>query len=227
MGIAWQPLTAMSVQACGSGLAVQAARCARRTVQTAVQVAAEGDTVVDATCGNGRDTLALARLAGAAGTVHAFDVQAAALAATRARLAAAARAGDPLALPEVRYHERSHAELGAVVQPRSASLVAFNLGYLPGADHGVTTALTSTRQAVLAALEVRTREHCCLRSARMPVPGVQCWRQSAGQRDSPVTCASPASSTESVRSACMICALHHALHDGQATCAGTEAGRTL
>lgn len=34
-----------------------------------------GDTVVDATCGNGHDTLCLARAVGRSGTVYAFDVQ--------------------------------------------------------------------------------------------------------------------------------------------------------
>ena len=45
-----------------------------------------GDVAVDATMGNGHDTLALARLVGEAGHVYAFDVQRAALDATRARL---------------------------------------------------------------------------------------------------------------------------------------------
>ena len=47
-----------------------------------------GAWVVDATAGNGHDTLLLANLAGSAGRVFAFDVQTAALEATRARLSA-------------------------------------------------------------------------------------------------------------------------------------------
>jgi len=35
----------------------------------------EGDTVVDATAGNGHDTLFLAQLVGDSGQVYAFDVQ--------------------------------------------------------------------------------------------------------------------------------------------------------
>lgn len=34
-----------------------------------------GDSVVDATCGMGRDALVLARLVGSQGTLHAFDIQ--------------------------------------------------------------------------------------------------------------------------------------------------------
>lgn len=39
------------------------------------RVVLPGDTVVDATAGNGHDTVFLARLAGPSGQVHAFDVQ--------------------------------------------------------------------------------------------------------------------------------------------------------
>lgn len=46
----------------------------------------EGDTVIDATMGNGRDTLALARLVGSTGRVIAFDIQPQALENTKALL---------------------------------------------------------------------------------------------------------------------------------------------
>ncbi|HQD42466.1 MAG TPA: class I SAM-dependent methyltransferase, partial [Bacillota bacterium] len=38
-------------------------------------VVSEGDTVVDATVGNGNDTLFLARLVGEKGRVYGFDIQ--------------------------------------------------------------------------------------------------------------------------------------------------------
>ena len=38
-----------------------------------------GDTVIDATCGNGHDTLFLATLVGTTGIVHAYDIQALAI----------------------------------------------------------------------------------------------------------------------------------------------------
>jgi predicted methyltransferase len=44
--------------------------------QTCVQVLRPGDTVVDATAGNGQDTLFLAEAVGPTGTVYALDVQA-------------------------------------------------------------------------------------------------------------------------------------------------------
>lgn len=52
-----------------------------------------GAIVVDATAGGGVDTLFLARIVGPGGRVYAFDVQAEALARTRARLEAAQEAG--------------------------------------------------------------------------------------------------------------------------------------
>lgn len=48
-----------------------------------------GDRVVDATCGNGQDTLLLAELVGEEGRVWGFDIQEEALARTRERLVAA------------------------------------------------------------------------------------------------------------------------------------------
>ena len=45
-----------------------------------------GDTVVDATMGNGKDTLFLAELVGETGHVYAFDVQAEAVARTHERV---------------------------------------------------------------------------------------------------------------------------------------------
>lgn len=49
-------------------------------------VVEKGDTVVDATCGNGYDTVFLARLVGEEGKVYAFDVQSQAIETTKDRL---------------------------------------------------------------------------------------------------------------------------------------------
>jgi len=109
-----------------------------------------GDVVVDATMGNGHDTLLLAGLVGDGGHVYAFDVQEAAVMSTRARLAAAA-------VPDSRCTLllRDHAELAdalpADVSGRVAA-VLFNLGYLPGGDHAVVTTPASTVRALDAGL---------------------------------------------------------------------------
>lgn len=101
-----------------------------------------GDRAVDATCGNGHDTLLLARLVGPTGKVWAFDVQSAALAVAAERLTAAG-CRDWVELLAV-GHERL-AEL--VAEPLQA--VVFNLGYLPGGDRQTVTSPAST----VAALE--------------------------------------------------------------------------
>ena len=110
-----------------------------------------GDAVVDATMGNGHDTLYLAQKVGESGRVWAFDVQQAALDATRRRLEDNGCAG------RVRLILDSHANMAAYVdEPPSAIL--FNLGWLPGAPHGVTTRVETTLQAVNAALGLLREE---------------------------------------------------------------------
>ena len=108
-----------------------------------------GDIAVDATAGNGHDTLFLARDVGPAGRVHAFDVQPAALVATRARLAAEDRA-DIVALHHA-GHERMREVLPASLVGRVRAVV-FNLGYLPGSgDRAVITRAETTASALAAA----------------------------------------------------------------------------
>jgi predicted methyltransferase len=106
-----------------------------------------GDWVIDATAGNGYDTLFLAERVGPMGKVLAFDVQAAAIEAARERIAAAGFAA------RVAFYHESHALMEAQVAARSVALVMFNLGYLPGAEHELTTETATT----LAALEAAAR----------------------------------------------------------------------
>lgn len=106
-----------------------------------------GETVVDATAGNGLDTVFLAGLVGAGGRVVAFDVQAEAVAATRRALAAAG-----LDDGRVRMVHGSHERLGEAARPGEVAAVMANLGYLPGGDHGVTTGVAGTLAALDGAL---------------------------------------------------------------------------
>jgi len=100
-----------------------------------------GDVVVDATLGNGYDTLHLAQCIGEKGHVLGFDIQEAAVESTRMGLCEAA-------LQErVTLLCRSHAELKAAFDELSLmapSLLVFNLGYLPGGDKSVVTVPDST-----------------------------------------------------------------------------------
>lgn len=106
-----------------------------------------GARAVDATMGNGHDTLWLCQLAGDEGRVYAFDVQPEAVARTDERLTAAGM--------------RERAELFCVGHEHMAERVGeavdaivFNLGWLPGAEHGVTTRVETTLRAVDAALSL-------------------------------------------------------------------------
>ena len=111
----------------------------------------EGMAVIDATMGNGGDTERLCQLVGETGRVYAFDVQAQAVENTRARLTEAGLIGR--AQLNLAGHERV---LEFVHEPVDA--VVFNLGWLPGAEHGVTTRVDTTLAAVNAALAAFNRE---------------------------------------------------------------------
>ena len=100
-----------------------------------------GDLALDATCGNGLDTLLLAELAGEGGRIWGFDLQPAAIAATRSLLEREGR------LSSVELFEASHDRLAEFVPP-GLSAAVFNLGYLPGGDTSLVTSPESTVTAL-------------------------------------------------------------------------------
>ena len=106
-----------------------------------------GDWVIDATTGNGHDTIFLANLVGDSGKVLAFDVQEEAIRNASARLDAAGLSG------RTEFLHRSHLEMERHAESESISVIMFNLGYLPGQNHEQST----TVDATLLALEISTR----------------------------------------------------------------------
>lgn len=122
-----------------------------RAHEALAQTVRAGDRAVDATMGNGHDTLALARLVGPGGRVAAFDIQARALAQTRQRLDAAGL-GAPVTLFQS-SHEHMRLTLPADWPGRVAA-VTFNLGYLPGGDKRLVTRSESTIAALDQALQL-------------------------------------------------------------------------
>jgi len=116
------------------------------------QAVAPGDLAVDATAGNGHDTLCLARRVGETGRVFAIDIQTEALEATRERLS------DAGALERIAFARGDHAGvLDAMLQNEAsgaAAAVVFNLGYLPGGDPSVATRAENTERALGAASEL-------------------------------------------------------------------------
>lgn len=105
-----------------------------------------GARVVDATVGNGHDTLRLALRVGPSGLVVGYDVQEEALCATRRRLEAGGMAG------RVELRHESHTALAALEDLPVFDAVMFNLGYLPGSHRDVRTSAAGTRVALDAAL---------------------------------------------------------------------------
>lgn len=109
----------------------------------------EGLLVIDATAGNGHDTLFLAELVGPGGRVWAIDIQAAAIAQTRDRV------GPWLERVDLRVGD--HADLKSVIPLEHhgrIAIVMFNLGYLPGGEKATITRTDSTLAALNAAWEL-------------------------------------------------------------------------
>lgn len=106
----------------------------------------EGDVAVDATAGNGHDTLFLAAKVGSTGKVFAFDIQGEALAKTRELLSKQGL------LNRVTLVRDTHENLRHYLKYPIGSFT-YNLGYLPGGDHLVTTdpdsVLSSLKEALL------------------------------------------------------------------------------
>ena len=107
---------------------------------------AEGDSAIDATCGNGNDTVFLSHLVGNKGRIFAFDVQKEAIEATGKRLKEAGIENVDLILDG---HENVLHYVDCEI-----SAAMFNLGYLPGSDKRVTTNGATTWKAVIDILSL-------------------------------------------------------------------------
>ena len=116
--------------------------------QTIRQTLSAGDLAIDATLGNGHDTLFLAQLVGAKGHVYGFDIQHQAVSATRLRLQQSGL--ETQASLFCSCHGRLREWLPAAAHGRIKA-VMFNLGYLPGGDKNLITRSPTTLAALDAA----------------------------------------------------------------------------
>ena len=106
-----------------------------------------GDWAVDATVGNGHDTLFLAQLVGPSGKVFGFDVQEEALASAAERV---------LGLDQITLFHAGHEHLAERLPAEAKGRLAaamFNLGYLPGGSHEIVTRTQTTLAALSQALD--------------------------------------------------------------------------
>ncbi len=125
---------------------------ARRLLKQAVN---PGDIVIDATIGNGHDTVFLANLVGASGKVYGFDIQELAIAATHERLK------QQNLVEQVTLIHNSHEILKEVIPAtdyRKITGAIFNLGYLPGGDKSIVTKSKSTLSAIKQLFEIMAPE---------------------------------------------------------------------
>ena len=107
-----------------------------------------GESAIDATAGNGHDTLFLARQVGKAGHVYSFDIQQQAIDNTRSALQQADQ------LQQVSLFCHDHAQMPEVL-PTSlqCKVIMFNLGYLPGSDKSCITHKETTLLALQHSLQ--------------------------------------------------------------------------
>lgn len=110
-----------------------------------------GDIAIDATAGNGHDTLYLTKLVSEEGHVYAFDVQEQAIQNTKERLEE--HKCDHLATLFLDSHSHLQ-ELLPKDEKRKLTAAIFNLGYLPGGDKDIVTAADSTIAAIEQLLEM-------------------------------------------------------------------------
>lgn len=105
-----------------------------------------GCTVLDATAGNGYDTVVLCRLAGPAGRVLAMDIQKQAVENTRERLQKEHLSAQVI--------QDSHEHMAQYACPGELDAVVFNLGYLPGGAHDFFTVPACSIPAMDTALSL-------------------------------------------------------------------------
>ncbi|XP_074576866.1 tRNA (mnm(5)s(2)U34)-methyltransferase, chloroplastic isoform X3 [Curcuma longa] len=114
----------------------------------------KGDTVIDATCGNGYDTLALLTMVSDEsynGCVLGMDIQQEALDNTSSLLEISVEENKRKL---VKLFKLCHSKLEDIVRETPVRLVAFNLGYLPGGDKTILTSPGTTVAALHAACRV-------------------------------------------------------------------------
>lgn len=109
-----------------------------------------GETAVDATCGNGHDTMALAKLG--AGTIYAFDIQREAIQHTKDALIA-----QDLYSDHIHLILDGHENMAHYVREK-VQVVIFNLGYLPSASKEIITRTQTTLKAVSQALSLLKKD---------------------------------------------------------------------
>lgn len=101
----------------------------------------KGDIVVDATMGNGYDTLYLAKIIGEEGFLYSFDIQKEALISTKEKLE------KENLLSRTKLILDGHENMDKYIN-KKINFIIFNLGYLPKGDHNIITKPHTTIEAI-------------------------------------------------------------------------------
>lgn len=110
-----------------------------------------GNFAVDATVGNGHDTLFLAQQVESTGKVFGFDIQQQAIESTQTKL------NNESKFNHIELFQTSHTNLAQYIPAEyhgNINVFMFNLGYLPGSDKSVITQTDSTLSALNQAIEL-------------------------------------------------------------------------
>ncbi|MDX8359220.1 class I SAM-dependent methyltransferase [Cytobacillus sp. IB215316] len=111
----------------------------------------KGDLAIDATVGNGNDTLFLSQLVGESGHIYGFDIQEQAILSTTKLLET------HNVYNGVTLYQASHDTIIDTIPTElhgHIKAAVFNLGYLPGGNKEIVTKPTSTIQALEQLLSV-------------------------------------------------------------------------
>lgn len=109
----------------------------------------ENDIIIDATCGNGQDTLFLAKACPTA-TIYAIDILPNAIDLTKAHLN---KNLPQEQLKKIHLINCCHSNFPEAISPSSVKLIVYNLGYLPGfGNKKLTTMVKTTVESLKKAL---------------------------------------------------------------------------
>lgn len=111
-----------------------------------------GGFAIDATVGNGHDTLFLAKQVDSQGFIFGFDIQKQAIQSAQSRLEKKGHA-----VNNVRLIHASHSLMKTFIPEKyqgKINTIIFHLGYLPGSDKTVITKTVSTLSALNQSIEL-------------------------------------------------------------------------
>lgn len=115
----------------------------------------KGAIAIDATMGNGHDTVFLAKLVGEKGKVYSFDIQKDALLATKDKLTS--QKLEATASLHLCGHEHIMEVVPTMYHGKVTGAI-FNLGYLPGGEKSIVTKADTTIAAIEQLLQILSKE---------------------------------------------------------------------